>query len=54
MLLRRYRRDVLGHDVTPFYVGVSTAAEFSSVNMSKEHIAQYCVYYLLLVFEMFL
>lgn len=48
-LPRRYQKDVLGHEVTPFLVGVSTAAKLSSVKMSKEHTAQYCVYYLLLL-----
>lgn len=49
-LPRRYQKDVLGVEITPFLVGVSTAAKLSSVNTSKEHTAQYCVYYSLLRF----
>lgn len=54
VLPRRYQRPILWDEVTPFVMGVSTAAKFSSVNMpgsgSKEHTAQDCVYHLLLLF----
>lgn len=49
-LPRKYQRDVLGVEVAPFLVGVSATAKLGSVNTSKEHTAQYCVYYLLVLF----
>lgn len=48
-LPRRYQRDILGDEVAPFLVGVSSTAKLSSIKTSKEHTAQYCVYYLLLL-----
>lgn len=48
-LPRRYQRDILGDEVAPFLVGVSITAKLSSIKTSKEHTAQYCVYYLLLL-----
>lgn len=57
VLPKRYQRAVLWDEVTPFVTEVSSAAKFSSVNIpgsgSKEHVAQYYAYHLLLLFLLF-
>lgn len=57
VLPKRYQRAVLWDEITPFVTEGSSAAKFSSVNIpgsgSKEHIAQYCAYHLLLLFLLF-